>query len=206
MLSFSSRRNFTLPWIVAIDWRAMAVYVSMLRGINLGKRRVKMEDLRALYESLGLTDAKTYVQSGNVVFKSKLKDERKLASLIEKGIAQRFGFESGVVLRSADELEAVVAANPFAKRKDVHPGKLLVWFVREAPTAAVRKAVLAVPADPEELKLGEREIYCYFPNGQARPGIKWASVEKALAVPGTGRNWNSVMQLLDMARAMEAGE
>jgi len=184
----------------------MAVYVSMLRGINLGKRRVKMEDLRALYESLGLTDAKTYVQSGNVVFKSKLKDERKLASLIEKGIAQRFGFESGVVLRSADELEAVVAANPFAKRKDVHPGKLLVWFVREAPTAAVRKAVLAVPADPEELKLGEREIYCYFPNGQARPGIKWASVEKALAVPGTGRNWNSVMQLLDMARAMEAGE
>ena len=58
----------------------------MLRGINLGKRRVKMDDLRALYGSLGLTDAKTYVQSGNVVFKSKLKDERKLASLIESGI------------------------------------------------------------------------------------------------------------------------
>ena len=182
----------------------MAVYLSMLRGINLGKRRVNMDDLRALYESLGLTEAQTYVQSGNVVFKSKLKDERKLAALIEKGIEHRYGFTSDVVLRSADELEAVVAANPFAKGNDIHPGKLLVWFVREAPSAATRKAVLAVPSDPEELRLGEREIYCYFPNGQARPGIKWASVEKALAVPGTGRNWNSVTQLLAMARAMEA--
>jgi uncharacterized protein (DUF1697 family) len=180
-----------------------SVYISMLRGINLGKRRVKMDDLRALYESLGLTEAKTYVQSGNVVFKSKLKDEGKLAALIEKGIHQRYGFESDVVLRSADELEEVVAKNPFAKRTDVVPAKLLVWFVREAPSAAVRKAVLAVPAEPEELKLGKREIYCYFPNGQARPKIKWASVEKALAVPGTGRNWNSVTQLLAMARAME---
>jgi len=176
----------------------------MLRGINLGKRRVKMEDLRALYESLDLRDAKTYVQSGNVVFKSTLKDTKKIASLIEKAIEKKYGFTSSVVLRTADELDSVIAANPFADRKDVHPGKLLCWFLADVPTAAARKAVLAVPAEPEEVKLGKREVYAYFPNGQARPKLKWASIEKALAIPGTGRNWNSVQQLLDMARAMGA--
>lgn len=182
----------------------MAVYVSMLRGINnVGSRRAKMKDLRALYESLGLMRAQTYIASGNVLFESKVKDERKLAAMIESGIEKRFGFASRVVLRSADEVEQVLAANPFAKRKNLDGSKLLVWFLVRNPEDSARAAVKKIPAAPEELHVGERELYCYFPNGIGRPVLKWAAVERAIQVAGTGRNINTVAKLLEIARAME---
>jgi uncharacterized protein (DUF1697 family) len=184
----------------------MPVFVSMLRGINnMGARRVKMDDLRALYESLGLRQAQTCVQSGNVIFKSRHKNTVKLAALIEGGIAQRFGFKSSVVLRTTDELRAVVAANPFSARKDLNGSKLLIWFLPGAPGAAARKAVLSINTEPEELWVRMREVFIYFPNGIAERKLQWTAVERALQMPGTGRNWNSVNKLLEMARAMEAG-
>src|ERR1700730_1502322 len=101
----------------------MTVVISMLRGVNVGPHnRVKMEELRALYESLKLREPQTYVQSGNVVFKTKERDSVKLAKRIEGGIEKKFGFQSDVVLRSTAELRDVIARNPFAKRRGIEPG------------------------------------------------------------------------------------
>jgi uncharacterized protein (DUF1697 family) len=181
----------------------MAVIICMLRGVNLGKRRMKMEALRTLYESLGLRDVQTLVQSGNVVFRSDQKNLAALTKKIETAIEREFGFYSDVILRSAAELRGTIERNPFARRKGIEPGKFLVWFLLSDPGEEIRKRVRAMKTEPEELRIDGREVYIYFPNGMARPKMKWAAIERILAVRGTGRNWNTVTKLLEMAEKLE---
>ena len=180
----------------------MAVIISMLRGVNLGKRRVKMEALAALYESLGLRDVRTLVQSGNVVFRTEQKSMAALAKKIESAVEREFGFHSDVILRSASEVRGVIERNPLAKRFDLEPNKFLVWFLASDPGEEIRKQVRAVRTEPEEVHIEGREVYIYFPNGMARPKMKWAAIEKVLGVRGTGRNWNTVKKLLEIAEGM----
>jgi uncharacterized protein (DUF1697 family) len=183
----------------------MPVVISMLRGVNVASHnRIQMAPLRELYESLGLRDAKTYVQSGNVVFKTQERNLTALARRIEEAIERKFDFRPAVILRTTSELREAVARNPFAKRPDIHPGKLLVTFLAAEPRPEARDAVLAIKSDPEELRIDGREIYIYFPNGQGRSKLSWVRIEKMLNVPGTGRNWNSVTKLLAMAESFEA--
>ncbi len=185
----------------------MPVIISMLRGVNVGAHnRIKMEALRKLYESLGLRDPQTYVQSGNVVFRTDKRDLVALAKRIEDAIERGFGFRSSVILRTSSELRDVIARNPFAKRSGIEPTKLLVNFLASDPGAEVRDKVLSLKIEPEELRMEGRELYIYFPNGMARPKMSWAVLEKTLNIPGTGRNWNSVTKLLEMAERLEASE
>jgi uncharacterized protein (DUF1697 family) len=185
----------------------MAVIISMLRGVNVGAHhRIKMDALRALYESLGLRDPQTYVQSGNVVFRTDKRDLAALAKRIEGAIEQGFGFRPAVILRTSSELRDVIARNPFAKRSGIEPSRLLVYFLASDPGAETRDKVLSLKAEPEELRMDGRELYIYYPSGMARPKLSWAVIEKTLKVPGTGRNWNSVTKLLEMAERLEASE
>jgi len=184
---------------------SMTVVISLLRGVNVGgHNKIKMEALRALYESLGLLDAQTYVQSGNVVFRTKARDFDRIAKQIENAIERSFGFRPSVMLRTASELREVIAGNPFGKRTDIEPGKLLVSFLASAPTSTDRDAALKIKVDPEELRIERRELYIYFPNGQGRSKLPIARIEKTLKTSGTGRNWNTVTKLLDMAERLEA--
>ncbi|HVW84468.1 MAG TPA: DUF1697 domain-containing protein [Bryobacteraceae bacterium] len=181
----------------------MTTAVSMLRGVNLGPyKRVKMDALRELYESLGLLDVQTYVQSGNIVFRTRARSLAGVAAKIEAEIEQRFGFSSTVILRTPDEMRRVVARNPFAERSGIEPSKFLVTFLSREPDEDARKKVLGIPAQPEELRLDGREMYIYFPNGMARPKLSLAAVARALKIPSTGRNWNTVVKLLEMAEAL----
>ncbi len=177
----------------------------MLRAVNVGgHNKIRMEALRALYESLGLVDVQTYIQSGNVVFRTGERDLARLAGTIAEGIERAFGFRPVVILRTASCLRLVIAKNPFAARRGVDPSRLLVTFLASEPDAEAREKVLKIKAEPEELRIEGRELYTYFPNGMARPKLSMAVVEKALKTPGTGRNWNTVMKLLDMAEKLEA--
>jgi uncharacterized protein (DUF1697 family) len=183
----------------------MAVIVSMLRGVNLGSHnRIKMEALRALYQSLKLREAQTYVQSGNVIFRTDERDLVRLAKRIENGIARKFGFRCDVIVRTASELRDVIARNPFAKRRGMEPSKLLVTFLASDPGEEARKQVRAIKIEPEELWIDGCESYIYFPNGMARPKLSWPVMERVLKVSGTGRNWNSVTKMLEMAENLEA--
>jgi uncharacterized protein (DUF1697 family) len=182
----------------------MAVIISMLRGVNLVRHnRVKMEALRALYSSLKLRDVQTYVQSGNVVFRTEEKDLVRLGKRIENGIEGKFGFRPDVILRTTAELTDVIARNPFAKRRGIEPSKLLVTFLASEPSAEARDKVRAIQVDPEELYIDGRELYMYFPNGMARPKVPWITIVGKLNTTGTGRNWNIVTKLLEMAEKME---
>ena len=182
----------------------MTVMVSMLRGVNVGgHNKIKMDALRALYGSLGLRDALTYVQSGNVIFRAEMRDLPLLPKRIERGIEQSFGFSVDVIVRTSSEMRDVIARNPFATRRGIDPSKLLVTFLAGDPDPEARDQVLKIEAEPEELRIDGRELYIYFPNGMARPKLSWSAIAKTLKTTGTGRNWNTVTKLLEIADGLE---
>jgi uncharacterized protein (DUF1697 family) len=183
----------------------MPVLISMLRGVNVGlHNRIKMDELRDVYQSLKFSDPRTYVQSGNVIFRTKDQNISQLAVKIQEAISQKFGFAIPVILRTPDEFRRVIAANPLAKRRDINPGKLLVTFLASEPSTQARAHVLALKPDPEELHLIGRELYIYFPNGAGRSKLQWSSLDKKLDTVGTTRNLNSVTKMLEIAEQLEA--
>lgn len=182
----------------------MPAVIAMLRAVNLGgHNRVKMDALCSLCTALKLRDPQTYVQSGNVVFRTSEKNLARVAERIADGIERDFGFRTEVIVRSTAEMGDVVARNPFAKRRGIEPGRLLVLFFSGDPGRGARETILTVKAESEELHLDGRELYIYFPNGQGRSKVSTAAIERMLKTPGTGRNWNSVTKLLEMAEGME---
>jgi uncharacterized protein (DUF1697 family) len=183
----------------------MPVYVCMLRAVNVGGHgKIKMDELRALFTSMKLRGAQTYVQSGNVVFQATERDTTLLVKRIQDGIEKRFRFRPDVFLRTCSELKGVISRNPFAKRRGIEPRKFLVYFLASRPGPEARKQLRMIKTEPEELVLGEKELYGYFPNGIARPKLSWSNVAKILKSPATGRNWNSVSKLLEMAETLES--
>lgn len=185
----------------------MTVVIALLRAVNVGSHnKIRMEDLRALCQSLKLHKPQTYVQSGNVVFATKEPNLTRLAKRIEDAIEQKSGFRPDVILRTPAELRKVIAKNPFAKRKDIEPSKLIVTFLAQEPSPDAVAKVLAIKADPEELFVQGRELYVYFPTGMGRTKLPVASIGRTLKTPGTARNWNSVLKLMEMAEALEGEE
>lgn len=162
----------------------------MLRGVNVGgKNLLPMAELRALCERMGLRDVRTYIQSGNVVYRGAAgADELKAAIAAELGIACE------VAVRTEEELRAVAARNPFPGRD---PKKLLVVFLMGEPVGAEK--VMALGIEPEEIRIVGREMFIYFPLGQGVSKLPMGKIERLLGTSGTGRNWNTVEQLLAMA-------
>jgi len=163
---------------------------------------IKMDALRTLYESLGVRDPQTFIQSGNVIFRTEERDLLRLARRIEDAIERRFGFRPDVIVRTASELRGVIARNPFAKRRGLDPRKLLVTFLASDPGPEARDKVLSIKADPEELRIDGRELYIYFPHGMGRSKLP-PVLARTLKTPATGRNWNSVTRMLEMAEGLE---
>jgi uncharacterized protein (DUF1697 family) len=183
----------------------MPILISMLRAVNVGGHsKIKMDALRALYASLKFENPQTYLQSGNVIFKT---SERKLAVVakrIQSGIEKKFACRTDIILRTTTELRGVVARNPFAKRSNIEPSKLLVAFLASDPGDAARKTLQAQKFAPEELHVSGRELYIYFPNGMGKSKLPWPRIYKILNTLGTGRNWNSVTKILEIAENLEA--
>jgi len=173
-------------------------YVALLRGINVGGRtKIAMADLRKLFAALGAEDVATYVQSGNVVFKSGAPAPA-LAQSIEGRIAEELGLRVTVVVRTAADLAKIVSANPFGDR-GAEPTKLHVVFLAEKPAAARVRALDATRGEPDEFRVVGREIYLHYPNGSGRSKVTNAWFEKELGVRGTARNWRTVTTLAELA-------
>jgi len=189
----------------------MPVLISMLRGVNVvGHNLIKMDALRALYESLKFDDPRTFIQSGNVIFRTKLphspKNSAALANRIQNAIERTFGFRPEVILRTPDELRAAIAASPFPAHRNLHPGKILVTFLVAEPPSEAHATLRNLKGYPEEVHLKGRELYIYFPNGAGQTKLPWSKVEKLVQVTGTARNWNSVTKMLAIAEEMETSD
>jgi uncharacterized protein (DUF1697 family) len=185
----------------------MPVVISLLRGVNVvGHNQIKMDELRALYESLKFESPRTYIQSGNVIFRTRQKNSSALAKKIQEAIGSTFGFRPEVILRTTDELRSAIAASPFPSHRNLHPSKILVTFLACEPGAQAQAALLGLKGYPEEVHLKGQELYMYFPNGVGNSKLPWAKVEKLTQTTGTARNWNSVTQMLAIAEEMEKAE
>jgi uncharacterized protein (DUF1697 family) len=176
-------------------------HIALLRGINVGgHRRVPMARLREVVAEQGGHDVATYVQSGNVVFSSSERSAAKAGKRLERAIAQAFGFEVDVVMRSCAQLAAIVAANPFAGAA-AEPKHLHVLFLA-ARVAAER--VADIDADdhaPAAFRLRGTEIYLWTPGGIGDSRLARALSDRRLGTEATARNWRTVLTLLEMARA-----
>jgi uncharacterized protein (DUF1697 family) len=144
----------------------MSRYVAFLRGMNLGGRRIKNEELRRHFEAMGFEKVATFRASGNVIFSSSGREsESKLARRVEAELDARLGYEVPVFLRSIEEVAAIAAQEPFdPKRVAKSNGKLQVSLLMEKPSATVKEKVLAMATDEDLLALDGRELY-WLPSG-----------------------------------------
>ena len=173
-------------------------YVALLRGINLGKaRQVDMPRLREVLAARGYEQVRTHLRSGNVVLDSTL-SEPELAGDLSGAIEQEFGFAVPVVVRTGEEMAAVVAGDPFATVA-TDPARYLVTFLPEPPPPAKVDALPAAePGDGEYLVRG-RELYLWLPDGIQRTPVASWKWDRLLGVPGTARNWNTVRKLAELS-------
>jgi uncharacterized protein (DUF1697 family) len=176
----------------------MKTYIALLRGINLGAHnKVPMAGLRALFDALGAEDVATYVQSGNVVFKSADATE-KLTRAIERKIHRDLGLSVTVLVLTRPQLTKVLGGNPFAKSKK-EAAKLHVTFLAEKPARAKVSKLDPERSKPDEFRLVGQQIYLRCPNGYGRTKLTNAYFEKQLGVAATTRNWKTVTKLGELA-------
>jgi uncharacterized protein (DUF1697 family) len=171
-------------------------YIALLRGINVGKaHQIDMPRLREVLTARGHESVRTHLRSGNVLLDSTL-GEKKLAVDLSAAIEEEFGFAVPVVLRTAAELAAVVAADPLGAVA-TDPKRYQVTFLPEKPAA---KAVSDLPpADVGEYVVRGRELYLWLPDGIANTPLAAWKWDRLLGVPGTARNWNTVTKLVELA-------
>ena len=174
----------------------MTTFVSLFRGINVGGHQmVRMDALKELYASLGFKDIVTYIQSGNIVFTSEDADLSQLPRLIEDGFAQKFGFHAKVMVRTSDELKDIVDNNPFQNQPMKESKWVVVMFLATRPDSRAQEDLQKTYVGLEEFCVIGQEVYIYYPNGIGRSKLSNTFLEKKLKTAGTGRNWNTILQL-----------
>jgi len=171
----------------------MPTYISLFRGINVGAhKRIRMEQLRTSFEALEFEQVQTYIQSGNVVFKTAKLSPAALSRRIEERILSDFGFPVSVVSRTVDEMARTIAENPFLKVRGIDLEKLHVMFLSDAPAAAALKKLAELTAVPDQSRCLGKEIYLYLPNGVAESSLMKSPLDRLLSIVTTTRNWRTV--------------
>jgi uncharacterized protein (DUF1697 family) len=179
----------------------MVTYVSMIRGINVGGKKVNMDRLKELYISLDFKNVKTYIQSGNVIFDSIESDPINLSHIIEKRIGEVFNFDVKVLIRTKNEMKNVIDGNPFKKEDHKH---IYVTFLSDIPSEKLTTDLNQIIAEnmeniSDKYNIIEKEIYLFLPNGYGRTKLNNNFFEKKLGVPATTRNWKSINKIFDIA-------
>ncbi|MBB5058141.1 uncharacterized protein (DUF1697 family) [Granulicella aggregans] len=170
--------------------------VALLRGINVGGKNIlPMKSLTELFHQAGAEDIKTYIQSGNVVFRAAHPD--KIATKVRAKILTDFSFKVPVITRSAAELATTVAANPFLQ-SGIDPSLLHVMFLADQSSPELIAKLDPSHSSPDEFALIGRDLYLHLPNGAARTKLTTAYFDATLKTTGTQRNWRTVLTLATM--------
>lgn len=165
-----------------------------------GHNSIKMADLSTLFMSLGWNDAKTFIQSGNVIFKDPGKISRPALTVkIEKAILERFSFTIPVMIRSKQELNDLNASNPYLREINFDPSKMAVIFLHDKPEDYQIQKVANINYPPDKFEIIGSEIFIYCPNGFGRTKLYTNFFEKKIGIMGTGRNWKTITTILNIA-------
>lgn len=178
----------------------MKTSIAILRGINVtGHKKMKMTELKSLFEGLGFTQVSTYIQSGNVVFNHDMVETDQLQKQIKKAIQSKFNFEVDVFIRSASELHQALKNNPYVHKYPDKLNRIFYAFLSETPHKDMINALAKIDHSPEEYFIDREIIYFYVPNGYGRAKINNNYFEKKLKVSASTKNWKTVRKLYQMA-------
>ena len=174
----------------------MTTFVALLRAVNLGRKgMILMTDLRRIAGAIGLLDATTVVQTGNLVFRSAGASTAALEKRLEQATQERFDYEVPICVRSAAAWQKTTAANPFPHEAVTDPSHLVVFYLKKEPAAAALDTLRRSASGPERFELRGRELYIFYPRDIGNSKFTGALIERKLGVRGTGRNWNTVQKI-----------
>src|SRR5690554_688076 len=183
--------------------RPMPQYFAFLRGLNVGGHRVKMDHLRSLFEQAGFTDVQTYIASGNVIFRSPSTDVPALERQVESMLKEALGYEVATFIRTTAELQAIATNRMFDVSPDEHVHAILVMFMREPLPEEAREKVLAFKTPFDEFAVEGREIYWLTRRRISDSDVMGSLFDKAVRVPTTMRNMNTIEKLVTRFAAEE---
>jgi uncharacterized protein (DUF1697 family) len=180
----------------------MKIYVALFRGINVGGRHLlPLKDLKLAFEKSGCVDVQTYIQSGNVIFRSAMSDVSRLAKQLTAAVSHSHGFEPRVLVLTRTELEGAAAGNPFREAEE-NPKSLHLFFLAERPKRPDLKSLEALQAKTERFALKGKIFYLHTPDGFGTSRLA-ERAERLLGVEATARNWRTVKTLLEMANGLQ---
>lgn len=176
------------------------VYVSFLRGINVGgHRKILMTDLKKLYENLGFTSVISFIQSGNIVFKAPaIKDPNVYELMIEQEIKKEFGFDVPVLIRTKVELERLISSNPFSSIANID--SLYIAFLSSSPEMKRKESFLKENYLPDKAEIIGKEVYLNLVNKASETKLTNTLVEKKLNCNASSRNWKTTLKMLELAK------
>ncbi|HEY1928192.1 MAG TPA: DUF1697 domain-containing protein [Caulobacteraceae bacterium] len=178
-------------------------HVALLRGVNVGGRnRIAMDALRQIATGLGLVGARTYLQSGNLVFLAPEGAGAAIEVALRRALAQQLGIEVPVVVRTLPAMAATIAANPFAEAASGEPSHLLVTFTSGTPRRDRLDEIRAAARLGERVELVGRELFIHYVGGVAGSRLTTALIDRELGAIGTARNWTTVVALEALARRL----
>jgi uncharacterized protein (DUF1697 family) len=177
-------------------------YIALLRGINVGGRTVKMETLRAAFAELGFARVRSYIQTGNVFFASECTDTRELRGAIERQLRQVLGYEVPTCLRTIEDLERVMALEPFREIEASSDTRHAVTFLAEPVAASLPVPYLTPDGAYELIGMTPTELFMVWHLRQGRPSSSYDAIAKQIGVPATTRFWHTTGKILAAARSV----
>jgi uncharacterized protein (DUF1697 family) len=178
----------------------MGRMVALLRAVNVGGRKLPMAELRALCADMGLEDVATYIQSGNLIFTAAGKAEA-IEARLERAIADRFGLDVPVIVRSAAQWARLATTNPFAEAAKDEPNRLQLLVSKRPPKPDATDVLMARAHGGERVRAAGGALWFHFPEGVGASKLSPAAIDKACGSPSTGRNYRTVLKLEEMLEA-----
>ncbi len=181
----------------------MKTYIALLRGINVsGQKSIKMAVLKTMFENIGFSSVTTYIQSGNIVFKSNQTDTVTLSGVIKKEIAKHFGFDVPVLVLTPETLTAIYNNNPFAERIEknvIEDKKMYFTLLSSAPDTTLTTELSSYASKEEAFVITDKVVYFYAANGYGKTKLNNNFFEKKLKCSATTRNLKTVIKLLELS-------
>jgi uncharacterized protein (DUF1697 family) len=179
----------------------MSVHIALLRSVNVtGHNKIAMADLRAWLTGQGLENVRTLLQTGNAVFETSGGSEADLERRLEAQAREQLGLDTAFFVRTPEEWQEAMQANPFAAEAERDPARTVVLALKEEAVPARVEALRAGIKGPERIETAGRALYAVYPDGQGRSKLTTALIERALETRCTARNWNTVLRIAEAVR------
>jgi len=177
----------------------MQTYISILRGINVGGKILKMAGLKTMAESLGFKNVSTYIQSGNLLFQYRSEKPELLEKIIRERIKTDFNLEISTIVLTPEKLGRIIHANPFKDDPTKDSSFMHVTFLRSKQEYYDKDSIHAKKTGKEEIVFTDDAVYLYCPHGYGTSKLNNNLFENKLKVSATTRNWNTTLKLLELA-------